>query len=186
MAAGERQRLWVPLPGRHNVYNALAAVAVGLELGLNWEQIARGLSQVVPSGMRLAITRHKEYIIINDAYNASPLSMRAAIDTLSEVAEGRKIAVLGDMLELGHLAKTAHQAVGEQLVVRKIDVVITVGELARYIAQTTQKGGIPQVIACDNHAQAKQALAAILRPGDTILVKGSRGMQMEQVLELFD
>lgn len=181
----QAQQLWVPLPGRHNVYNALAAAAVGAELGLSFAQIAQGLHDLVPSAMRLAISRKGDFTIINDAYNASPLSMRAAIDTLAEVASGRKIAVLGDMLELGHIAQLAHQAVGGQLAERKIDVVITVGALARHIASAAAAGGLATVTACDDQQQAQAALAQIIQPGDTILIKGSRGMQMEKVLEMF-
>jgi len=174
----------IPAVGRHNVYNALAAISIGLELGLTFEEIKTGLNLFTASAMRLAIEKIGEYHIINDAYNASPLSMVAAIDTLVEVAKGRSVAVLGDMLELGHIAVEAHQRIGSKLAACGVDIVITVGELARYIAYTAQEQGVTQAAACDNHSQARELLQKIIKPGDTILVKGSRGMQMEKILEM--
>ncbi|EAX46439.1 cytoplasmic peptidoglycan synthetases domain protein [Thermosinus carboxydivorans Nor1] len=176
----------LPAIGRHNVYNALAAIAVGLGLGLAPEEIAAGLKKFAPSGMRQHIEKKAGYTIINDAYNASPLSMQSAIETLAEIAGGRKIAVLGDMLELGHVAKEAHRRVGKQLAEIGVDTVITVGTLARDIAVTAKACGVACAIACDTHEEAKDVLRQVMQAGDTILVKGSRGMKMEKVLDVFD
>ncbi|CUH94032.1 hypothetical protein P22_0094 [Propionispora sp. 2/2-37] len=175
----------VPTVGRHNVYNALAAVAVGCALGLNAQEIREGLSTFQASGMRLHIEKKAGYTLINDAYNASPMSMAAAIATLAEIAGGRKVAVLGDMLELGNVAETAHRHIGELLARYKVDIVITVGRLAGSIADAAQAGGVKTVIACENHAQAMEELRQLMDSDDTILIKGSRGMKMEKIAEIF-
>lgn len=175
----------IPTTGKHNVYNALAVITLGMELGMNGEAISSGFKNFNTSPMRLHIEKLGEYIVVNDAYNASPMSMAAAIDTMLEVAKGRKVAVLGDMLELGPIAVSAHEAIGEKLAQCKIDAVVTVGELAANIANKAALGGISQVAACSDHEQAQAVLTDILQPGDTILVKGSRGMKMETIIKMF-
>ncbi|MCE5287597.1 MAG: UDP-N-acetylmuramoyl-tripeptide--D-alanyl-D-alanine ligase [Pelosinus sp.] len=177
--------VFVPVVGKHNVYNALAAIAVALELGLSCEKITAGFKGYKASGMRLSIESKGAYTVINDAYNASPLSMSAAIDTLVEVAPGRKIAVLGDMLELGSIAPEAHRRIGRKLAQQKIDVVVTVGVLAELIADSAREYGLKSVAACRTHESAIENLQKMLQPGDTILVKGSRGMKMENIIEMF-
>jgi len=176
---------YIPAVGKHNVYNALAAIAVGLEVGLNFEDIRTGISKFNASPMRLHIEAMGDYIVINDAYNASPMSMLAAVDTLVEVAKNRKVAVLGDMLELGHIKVEAHRQIGEKLANCHIDIVVTVGELARHIAEAASAHGIEMAIACDSHDDASKALKKIIKPGDTVLIKGSRGMKMENMVKMF-
>jgi UDP-N-acetylmuramoyl-tripeptide--D-alanyl-D-alanine ligase len=175
----------IPTTGKHNIYNALAAIAVGMELGMNVNCISSGLNDFNASPMRLHIEKISDYLVINDAYNASPMSMAAAIDTMVEVAVGRKVAVLGDMLELGPIAVAAHEDMGEKLARCNIDIVITVGELAANIASRASACGITQVVACSNHEQAKAELQKVLQSGDTILIKGSRGMKMETIINMF-
>lgn len=177
--------VFVPVVGKHNVYNALAAIAVALELGLTPSDIAAGFKSYKASGMRLSIETKGSYTVINDAYNASPLSMSAAIDTLVEVAPGRKVAVLGDMLELGSIAPEAHRRIGRKLAQQKIDIVVTVGMLAELIADSAREYGLRNVAACRTHDSAMENLHKMLQPGDTILVKGSRGMKMENIVEMF-
>ncbi len=181
----ERILLSIPTVGKHNVYNALAAIAVGLEMGLNFDEIRLGLSQFNASPMRLHIQQMGDYMVINDAYNASPMSMLAAIDTLVQVATKRRVVVLGDMLELGDIGIEAHRQIGEKLIQCNVEVVVTVGELARHIAKAASEGGIKQVISCTNHDEAEKALQDMLTPGDTILIKGSRGMKMENMVKMF-
>ena len=175
----------LPAIGRHNVYNALAAIAAGWELGLTIEEIQAGLLAFQPSSMRQHIEKIGEYIVINDAYNASPLSMASALDTLQQVAQGRAVAVLGDMLELGDIATMAHRRIGQTAAASGVELVITVGPLARHIAEAASEAGVPKAVACDDHEQAWQQLSHLLKPGDTILVKGSRGMKMEQIVKMF-
>lgn len=175
----------LPTVGRHNIYNALAAITVGLEVGLNFEEICAGLSQFNASPMRLHIEKIGDYTVINDAYNASPMSMLAAINTLGEIAINRKIAVLGDMLELGHIGVEAHRQIGEKLAQCHIDIVVTVGTLASHIAQSAKEHGLTMSIACHSHDEAQERLKKIIQPGDTILIKGSRGMKMENIITMF-
>lgn len=175
----------IPAVGKHNVYNGLAAIALGLELGLSVEDICAGCKNFNASPMRLHIEKISDYLVINDAYNASPMSMVAAIDTLVEVAKGRKVAVLGDMLELGPVAIEAHGNIGDRLAYCQVDIVVTVGELATNIARRASACGIKKVMACANHKEAQEALQDLIEPGDTILVKGSRGMKMENIIKMF-
>ena len=176
----------VPLLGAHNVSNSLAAMAVNCELGLTALEIQAGLAVFRPADMRQTIIRKGAYTIINDAYNASPNSMAAAIEVLAEVAKGRKIAVLGDMLELGREAKEAHEKIGELLAQKSVDALFTVGEMSKYLAARARERGVPYVAECLSHHHAKEELVKYLLPGDTALFKGSRGMEMEKVLELID
>lgn len=175
----------IPTTGKHNVYNALAAIALGIELGMNADSISSGFRAFNASPMRLHIERLGDYLVVNDAYNASPMSMVAAIDTMLEVAKGRKVAVLGDMLELGPIAVSAHEAIGEKLAQCGIEIVVTVGELAASIANKASSCGISQVVVCSNHEQAQAELKKLLMPSDTILIKGSRGMKMEKIINMF-
>lgn len=184
IAHGKTYTLQLPLVGQHNVSNALAAIAVGIEQSLTFAQIQQGLHDLAMTDMRFAVSTVHAYTVINDAYNASPMSMIAAIDTLAEIAKSRKIAVLGDMLELGSVSVDAHKRVGEKLAVANVDAVVTIGEMAVYIAESAKQGGVQCVVACTNHAEAGETLQSILQAGDTILFKGSRGMKMEKVIEL--
>ena len=176
--------VFVPVLGRHNVYNALAAIAVGFSLQLSIEEINFGFSNFTASAMRLAVIKTANYTIINDAYNASPLSTEAAIDTLMQIAKGRKVAVLGDMLELGQVAVDAHKRIGAKLADLGVEVVVTVGELSRHTALVAGEGGCKYTKACATHEEARTALEEYLQANDTILIKGSRGMKMEKILDM--
>lgn len=177
----------LPVPGRHNVSNALGAAAVGLACGMTGDEIAAGLSDFVLPGMRMEISRTPGgVIVINDAYNASPDSMGAALDALTDMSvNGRRIAVLGDMLELGNVAEGLHRALGEKVAEKELDLLVTVGELGEYIAEgARQAGHSPQrVKSFDSANGVGEYLADILEPGDIVLVKASRGMRMEKIVE---
>lgn len=181
---GNHSEFILPMVGRHNVYNALAAIAAGRELGLTIGELQAGIAGVVAAKMRLEMSKVGAYTVINDAYNASPMSMEAAIATLAEVAPERKVAVLGDMLELGFAAKEAHTKIGVNLAEKNVTVVVTVGTMAKHIVAAARKHGVKQAIACSSHQEAADALKKVLQAGDTILFKGSRGMQMEKVIVL--
>lgn len=175
-----------PLPGRHNIYNMMAALAVGRQLGLDDEQIKSGLSRVALSGMRLENVITPDGVnIINDAYNASPTSTAAAIDVLLEQAgEAGKIAVLGDMLELGTLEEEGHRQIGALVASAQLDALIVLGKRAAIIALGALAAGYPQEKICraESHGEAAAMLGRLARPGDWVLIKGSRGMRMEAVL----
>ena len=184
---GEQKQLSIPMLGRHNVSNALAAVAAGHVLGLTAEQIAEGLAGLEMTGMRFECKRIGAYNIINDAYNASPMSMEASLTTLKEIAADkgkRSIAVLGDMLELGHVAVPAHQKVGQQAAAAGVCGLITLGEMGREIARGAREAGLEAVYSFDTHEEAAAKLRELLQPEDTILFKGSRGMKMETIIDL--
>ena len=146
--------------------------------------MAAGLEAPAMSGARFACEKRGEYTIINDAYNASPLSMSAAIRTMKEIAEGRRVAVLGDMLELGDHAKAAHRRVGEELAASGAAALVTRGPLGEEIAAGAEAAGMKEVYRCASHEEAAAKLKEILRPGDTVLFKGSHGMQMDKIIEL--
>ncbi|MDO8915366.1 MAG: UDP-N-acetylmuramoyl-tripeptide--D-alanyl-D-alanine ligase [Coriobacteriia bacterium] len=187
LAGGEAVTLTLPLPGRHNAYNAAAAAAVALRLGVGLTDIAEGLAHVELTEWRMQVfTAANGVTVVNDAYNANPTSMRAAIDTLSGMRpEGRRIAVLGDMRELGSLAELAHFRLGEQIARAPIDVLVTVGDLGRRIAEGAQAEGMDAaaVRACAGAEEASEVLDDLLAPGDAVLVKASRSMGLERVVE---
>ena len=183
---GEAQ-VSLPMPGRHNVYNALAAAAVGLRLGLTPEEIARALATVTVTAMRMQVLATASGVtVINDAYNANPISMRAAAETLAEMTSAkRRIAVLGDMAELGSLTELAHFRLGEQVARLKIDVLVTVGPRAARIGEGARAEGMVEdsVRVCATPAEALEVLDDLLCSGDAVLVKGSRVMGLESVVE---
>ncbi len=174
----------IPIIGRHNVSNALAAIAAGLTLGLSIKEIQRGFSTLATTKMRFEVIRRDGVTIVNDAYNASPASMRAAIQTVAEIYEGRKIAVLGDMLELGEISEKVHREVGEELAKNKFDTLITLGELGKFIADGAKDAGLKNIFTASTHEEAAKKILEIMRDGDTILFKASHGMHFEKIIEL--
>lgn len=174
----------LPLPGRHHVLDALAAAAVADGLGLAAADVAAGLGAVRPAGGRAEIVEVGDLTVIDDTYNASPTSVRAALAMLAEVARGRRVAVLGDMLELGVGAEAGHREVGREAAAREIDLLITVGRLSGWINEAAVAAGLPacRVAHCADCPSALAVLADRLERGDTVLVKGSRVMHMEDVV----
>ncbi len=184
--SNELYTIHVPVPGIHNVYNALAAIAVAIELGVAIEKAIDGIKEFCPGNMRLNIINRNGIKIINDAYNASPNSMEAALNVLFDIKqEGRTVAVLGDMLEMGDWAPDAHRGVGKYARDKGIDYIITVGKAAADIANGALEGGAAKdcVKIFDSNQKAIELLKGFLKQGDTVLVKGSRGMKMEQIVE---
>ncbi len=183
---GTAYRVRIPVPGVHNVYNALAAIAVGVKMNIPMEIIIQGISEYSPGNMRQNIITYKGIKIINDAYNASPQSMQAAINVLEELsAKSRGIAVLGDMLEMGDMEKELHYSVGSFIKDRKIDFLITVGYASKNITQAVLDSGNNSIKTChfENNNDALNYIESIVNQGDYILIKGSRGMKMEQIAE---
>lgn len=177
----------LPLPGRHNVYNALAAAAVASQMGISAESIVTGLAATQVSGMRMQVfTSATGVTVINDAYNANPASMRAAVETLSAMrVPGRRIAVLGDMAELGSLTELAHFELGEMVAGSGIDELVTVGARAVRIAEGARAEGMDpaHVRPCSTPEEASEVLDDIAAQGDAVLVKASRVMGLERVVE---
>ncbi len=182
---GRREELFIPLPGEHNVYNALAAVACGLYMGLSPGEIRQGLGECCLSVMRMDIQETPWGItIINDAYNANFSSTMASLKTLSQVGQGRRcIAVLGDMLELGDIQEECHREVGREAARLGLHCLLGMGPLMALAVEAAQEKGLKEARYFTEHASLCWELLEILRPGDYVLVKGSRGMKMEKIVE---
>ena len=172
----------IPLLGQHSVHTALRAAAVGLVEGLTWQEIIEGLRGPSAQLRLVAVPGPGGAIILDDTYNASPASTIAALNLLDEL-DGRKIAVLGDMLELGYYEQEGHEKVGMRAL-EVADVIITVGPLGRIIGEAAVRWGMPsdQVHIVEENAQAIALLEQMVKGDDVILVKGSRGMQMEDIV----
>ena len=171
----------IPIPGEHNVYNALAGTAVGLELGLTLEQISQGIAAVQTIAGRTNLIHTGGMTVIDDCYNANPVSMKASIGVLAH-SEGRRIAVLGDMGELGTDEKVLHYGVGTAVAEAGIDVLFCAGALAKEYADAAAGSG------CDIHyfktlEEMTPALCDFVKEGDTILVKASHFMEFPKVVE---
>ena len=177
-------RAEIPALGEHMIYPTLMAAAVGEHFGLTPEEIASGVLHFAPTKMRMNIlNRQDDITILNDTYNANPQSMRAAVEVLSNANGADKIAVLGDMFELGPLAPALHAGIGEYLGKAGIGCLVAVGELAKHIYTAAQEAGVPQCFYCETKEQAKPVLDSLVKPHATILVKASRGMALEELVE---
>ena len=174
----------IPAMGRHNVANALAAYCAATRLGLNARRVIAGLADFEQTGMRQKVVHVRGVDVIEDCYNANPDSMKAALAMFREYPCKRRFALLGDMLELGDISRAAHEEVGRQAVENKVDYLVTYGEQARRIAVVAAAKGLPTLHA-DTYAQAAETLLNKMQPGDALLVKASRGMALEKVLEIF-
>lgn len=176
------QPVTIPTVGIHNVYNALAAMAVGYVTGVDPAAAASALSNYVPAGMRQNLVQVGGVQVIEDCYNASPDSMRAALQTLGKLPVHRRYAVLGAMLELGDYAKEAHTQVGKMAAENGIDGVLAYGADAAYIVEAAKQAGLENARLFDTKEALAQSLAQQVQPGDGVLFKGSRGMHLEDVM----
>ena len=179
---GKKQHITIPTIGIHNVYNALAAFAVGYFLNVEPQAAADALGTYVPAGMRQKVVDVDGITSIEDCYNASPDSMRAALKTLSNIKGNKKIAVLGDMLELGDYAKTAHTEVGKAVAENKIDYLLAYGNDAKFYVDGAKQSGVENAFLFDDKEKLSEMLLNIATKGDAILFKGSRGMKLEDVI----
>lgn len=176
------QPVTIPTVGIHNVYNALAAMAVGYVTGVDPAAAASALANYVPAGMRQNLVQVGGVQVIEDCYNASPDSMRAALQTLGKLPVHRRYAVLGAMLELGDYAKEAHTQVGKMAAENGIDGVLAYGADAAYIVEAAKQAGLENARLFDTKEALVQSLAQQVQPGDGVLFKGSRGMHLEDVM----
>ena len=175
----------IPVAGIHMVYNSMAAAAVGAVFGLTSKEIADGIANMETLAGRNHIIRTDSLLILDDCYNANPVSMKSSIDVLAS-SKGRKVAILGDMFELGEEEKQLHYGVGEYFKDKNIDVLITVGELSKNIA-----AGVRTVSACDVHSyntkdELEKDFTKLLKKGDNILVKASHGMQFTKIVDFLE
>jgi len=171
--------------GRHNVSNALGAIACAWDFGIPIEEIRDALKEFRVPNMRMEVKRFGDIKIINDTYNANPQSMKQAIEALRDmVTEGRKILIAGDMLELGTFSGRFHHLVGKQAAESGIDLIVAVGKLAEHISKGAQEAGMSEkkIKLCTLMKDARAKVATLIKKGDTILVKGSRAMKMEEIV----
>lgn len=174
----------IPALGDYNVLNALIAVAVAHSLGFDIESAATGLMNYVPSGMRQHVVNCGDITVIEDCYNASPDSMRASVGTLTtHFKNGRTIAVLADMLELGAASADMHKGIGEFAGTSGLDVLLCYGDMSVHMARGAVDKGVKKVLHFNDKDILLASLLGILQKGDTVLFKGSHGMKLEQVIE---
>ena len=171
--------------GKAQAYAAAAAASVGISLGMNLVEISEALKNYKPAVSRMELVPGIKYTyIIDDSYNASPLSMHAALDTLKILPAKRRVAVLGDMLEIGKYAIEAHERVG-RLTGKFVDVLVTVGPRARFIAESAKEAGMKKdkIYSFDVVDEARKPVQELLKKGDLVLVKGSHAMGLERLVE---
>lgn len=174
----------IPIPGYHMVLNALAGTAVGISLGLTLDEIKAGIEKLESVGGRFHIIENHTLTIIDDCYNANPVSMKASLDVLKD-AKNRKVAILGDMFELGENADKLHAQVGVHASEQGIDLLICVGAMSTHMADAAKSGrGCKQVIYFKSLEELMSGTANLIREEDTVLVKASHGMHFEKVVEL--
>lgn len=179
------EKIVVPVGGKHFVYNALAAAAVGEQLGISFNKIKDGIEKFELTKSRMELIKLANYVtVINDCYNANYDSMKASIEYLAKTNSNRKIAVLGDMLELGEFSNELHTKVGEEVAKNNIDILITVGEMGKVIANTAKNmNDKVQAYSFDANTSAIDKLKKIIQSGDMILVKASNGMKFKEIVE---
>ena len=184
---GRSMEAELPIPGLHMIRNALLAVAAGRAFGMSLEECAAGLRKIRLTKGRLEQKTIRGIHVLDDSYNANPDSMAAALRTLMGLpATGARIAVLGRMGELGAESEKGHRAVGETAAELGVDCVITVGEEAAITAEAAKNGGVSQVLQFPNIEEAARSLQAMAKPGDLVLVKGSRTARMERIVEALE
>ena len=178
---GAQAEARLPLPGRHLLGSALAALGAAAALGVPLDEAAVALEMIEPPAHRMSIRRGTDLTVIDDSYNSSPAAVHAALAVLRDVPT-RRVAVLGDMLELGTLSVAAHEAVGVD-VARSADALIAVGELAAIIASAAARSGLGIVRRATDASEALVTCRQLLRPGDTVLVKGSRALALDALAD---
>ena len=186
LEGAHRCRGQLPVPGLHMVQNALLAVAAGRVFGLSLEDCAAGLVAAPLAKARLQIKEIQRVHFLDDSYNANPDSMKAALRTLVELdADGKRVAVLGEMRELGAESEHGHREVGETAAALKVDHLITIGDVAATIAKAAEDAGLEKSVAVQSTSEAAELLGEIAVPGDLVLIKGSRAARTEEVIEQF-
>lgn len=179
--SGKEIKAKVLTPGIHNVYNALAAYCAGKAFRYSDENIVSGLENCEMTKMRMEIEELSGVKIIKDYYNAAPDSIRASLAVMADCESTRKIAVLGDVLEMGEFAKSAHTELGDDVLKNKTDVLVTAGENAKFIASRAKELGLSEVYSFDFTDEAAVFIKDFTKPGDVVLIKASHGMKFEKI-----
>ncbi|HGJ64368.1 TPA: UDP-N-acetylmuramoyl-tripeptide--D-alanyl-D-alanine ligase [bacterium] len=187
---GKQTRIKLPIVGKHNVYNGLRAISAGLLFDIDLDSIKKAVESYQPMSMRMQRMVVNDITIINDTYNSNPMSMKAAIDLLKSLkCDGKKVLVVGDMLELGEYSDRFHGEIGNYIGKSgSAEILITMGEKAVRIAESAINSRMKkdQVIVCQNNSEVAENLSKILKQGDIALIKGSRGMKMEQIVKAIE
>ena len=179
---GMKRNVEIPALGEHMVYPVTMAAAVAEHFGLTADEICRGLNSFIPTKMRMNVHKRADHIaILDDCYNANPQSMRAAVSVLSGSGAEHKVAVLGDMLELGEFSETLHTSVGEYLGEKGIDCLVAIGPESAHMARAAEAAGVAHVRHCADKNEAMEYLKPWLKKNTTFLVKASRGMRLEEI-----
>lgn len=180
---GEKKHVIVPVQGEHFVYNALIAIAIGRNLGIDLDLCIAGVQEFELTKNRMDTIVLKDNItLIDGTYNASEDSMKSSIDVLANYSR-RKIAILADMLEMGDYSKELHASVGTYLASKNIDILITVGSDAKYIVEAAKKQGMKEVYDCQDNQEVLKYVKRLLQKDDVVLLKGSNGMNLKEVVE---
>lgn len=188
-ADGGEHRVIIGVAGAHHIYNALTAILVGMQYNVPIDDIICGIREFVPVGMRQATVRLGGCTLIKDCYNANPTSMRSGLEVLSLKADAkRRIACLGDMMELGTISEKAHREIGRLIPQFNADCLITVGERAKLIAEGAIDAGMSaeNIYSFENNSQLCESIMDIITDGDVILLKASRSMKLEEVAEFLE
>lgn len=176
----------IPCAGNHNVMDALAAYAMATRLGLEPEQCAKALANYKPAGQRQKFEKFNGITVIEDCYNASPDSMRASLQTLAGLpVEGIRVAVLGDMLELGDMSRDAHREIGMEATRLGIDILLCIGENMKYCVEAAKAAGITSAVHFNDNAELAYYLKRTVTEGDAVMFKASRAMELENVIDMF-
>jgi UDP-N-acetylmuramoyl-tripeptide--D-alanyl-D-alanine ligase len=179
-----RERATLPLVGEHNILNALAAVAVGVERGLQLAEAVAALASLTPADKRGQVLQVGNTTVINDCYNSNPKALEAMVDALAAMPAKRRVVVAGEMLELGPAGEEMHRRAGEHIAQRKIDVLIGVRGLARPLVDAAKQAGV-QATFVASPEEAGDWLARETREGDVVLLKASRGVKLEKALDIW-
>ena len=184
VAGSCREPAILPLVGAHNIHNALAAVATGLERGLTPSEAVEALASLAPAEKRGQVVKLGNITVVNDCYNSNPKALDAMVDALAEMSAGRRIVVAGEMLELGPTGDALHRQAGEHAAARKIDALVGVCGLAKGMVEAASRAGIRAEFVATPE-EAGEWLARETRAGDVVLLKGSRGVKLEKALEVW-
>ena len=184
VSAKQTLNINVPVGGEHFIYNALCATQVGYNLGISNEKIIQGIAQFELTKKRMDIRKlDNGAILINDAYNASYESMKASLEVLKNYTGTRKIAVLGDMFELGEYSEELHRKVGKEVANKNIDILICSGEASKFIIEEAEKNSKIKTYYFHNNEEIVENLSQELKNGDVILVKASNGMKFFEICQ---
>lgn len=179
---GREYTIHIKVPGVHNVYNALAAIACGVHYNIGPNRIVAGIENFSLTKMRMSVEKAGNFTLINDCYNSSPDSVKAALKVLSS-QENRRVAVLGDILEMGEYAEKAHFDLGKEVANSSIDLLLTAGENAMLIAKGAEMSGVAEVKSFKDTNTLCEKIHDYLKDGDCVLIKASRGMHFEKIVE---